>query len=74
MYRDLLAQACRQAGVEVYAWMLMPNPVHLVLAPSDQDGCAALWRRCIGAMPATSMRRSGVGATFGRVGSARWYG
>jgi len=38
LYRELLAQACQDAGVEVWAWVLMPNHVHLVLAPSDEDG------------------------------------
>lgn len=38
LYRDLLGAACRGAGVEVWAWVLMPNHVHLVLVPSDPDG------------------------------------
>ena len=38
LYRALLAQSCRAAGVEVWAWVLMPNHVHLILAPSDPDG------------------------------------
>jgi putative transposase len=38
LYRDLLAQACREANVDVWAWVLMPNHVHLVLAPRDEDG------------------------------------
>lgn len=38
LYRDLLAQACRDADVAVWAWVLMPNHVHLVLTPSDEDG------------------------------------
>jgi putative transposase len=37
-YRDLLAESCRQAQVEVWAWVLMPNHVHLVLTPADADG------------------------------------
>ena len=37
-YRDRLGVECRAAGVEVWAWVLMPNHVHLVLAPSDGDG------------------------------------
>src|ERR1700737_2092598 len=37
-YRDLLAENCRAAGVEVWAWCLMPNHVHLILVPSDPDG------------------------------------
>jgi putative transposase len=38
LYRDLLAENCRAAGVEVLAWCLMPNHVHLILVPSDPDG------------------------------------
>ncbi|WP_426608953.1 transposase [Bradyrhizobium sp. McL0616] len=38
LYRDLLAANCEEAGVEVWAWCLMPNHVHLILVPSDPDG------------------------------------
>jgi putative transposase len=38
LYRDLLAENCRAADVEVWAWCLMPNHVHLILVPSDPDG------------------------------------
>lgn len=38
LYRDLLAQACVAASVEVWAWVLMPNHVHLVMNPADPDG------------------------------------
>lgn len=38
LYRDLLADNCEAAGVEVWAWCLMPNHVHLILVPSDPDG------------------------------------
>ena len=38
LYRDLLATHCRDADVEVWAWCLMPNHVHLILTPSDPDG------------------------------------
>ncbi|MGY4437020.1 putative transposase [Bradyrhizobium sp. F1.13.1] len=38
LYRDLLAANCQAADVEVWAWCLMPNHVHLVLVPSDPDG------------------------------------
>jgi putative transposase len=38
LYRDLLAASCRDAGVEVWAWVFMPNHVHLVLVPADTDG------------------------------------
>jgi putative transposase len=37
-YRDLLAEQCRAAQVEVWAWCLMPNHVHLLLVPKDEIG------------------------------------
>ena len=47
LYRHLLAEHCRAAGVEVWAWCLMPNHVHLILVPSDADGL----RRASGRAP-----------------------
>jgi putative transposase len=38
IYRDLLAEQTRKAGVEVWAYCLMPNHVHLILTPSRADG------------------------------------
>ena len=38
LYRDLLAEAARRAGAEVWAYCLMPNHVHLIVVPSDEDG------------------------------------
>ena len=33
----LLAEGYRVAGVDVWAYCLMPNHVHLILIPSDED-------------------------------------
>jgi len=38
LYRDMLAASCRAAAVEIWAWVLMPNHVHLILCPADSDG------------------------------------
>jgi len=38
LYRDLLAASCRAAEVAIWAWVLMPNHVHLILVPRDADG------------------------------------
>jgi putative transposase len=38
LYRRLLARACAEANVEVWAWCLMPNHVHLILVPADEEG------------------------------------
>jgi putative transposase len=40
LYRDLLAEQAAKAGVEVWAYCLMPNHVHLVLVPRDEGGMA----------------------------------
>jgi putative transposase len=38
IYRDLLGEQTRKAGVEVWAYCLMPNHVHLILNPRQADG------------------------------------
>jgi len=40
-YRALLAEGCRNAGVAVWAYCLMPNHVHLILVPRKEDGLRA---------------------------------
>jgi putative transposase len=37
-YRDWLAEAAEEARVGVWAWCLMPNHVHLIVVPQDEDG------------------------------------
>ena len=40
-YRTLLAESCAAADVAVLAYCLMPNHVHLILTPRDEDGLRA---------------------------------
>ncbi len=40
VYRDLLAEHCSRAAVEVWAYCFMPNHVHLIVTPSDEKGMA----------------------------------
>ena len=40
-YRVLLAEGCKAAGVEIWAYCLMPNHVHLILVPPSEDGLRA---------------------------------
>jgi len=40
-YRELLVEGCKAANVDILAWCLMPNHVHLVLTPSSEDGLRA---------------------------------
>src|ERR1700722_13278837 len=60
LYRDLLAEHCGAADVDVWAWCLMPNHVHLILVPSDADGLlrtlAAVHRRYAGIIHARRKR------------------
>lgn len=45
LYLRLLGTACRDAGVAVWAWCLMPNHVHLVLVPEDAEALSAALAR-----------------------------
>lgn len=71
-YLKLLREHCGKAGVSVWSWVLMPNHVHLVLVPSDEDALrralAPLHRGYAGYAHAR-MRRSGHfwQGRFGRV-------
>lgn len=62
LYRMLLAEHCAAAGVAVWAWVAMPNHVHLILVPEDCDGLrralAPAHRRYAGQIHAR-LRRTG---------------
>ena len=38
LYLDLLSQSSARARTEIWAYCLMPNHVHIILVPSDEDG------------------------------------
>jgi len=38
LYLALLREQCAQAGVDVWSYCLMPNHVHLIVVPRDQNG------------------------------------
>ena len=38
LYRDLLSAAARKAEAEIWSYCLMPNHVHIIITPSDEDG------------------------------------
>jgi len=44
LYLELMSASCRKLGVEVWAYCLMPNHVHLIVNPQSEDGL----RRAIG--------------------------
>ena len=37
-YIDLMAEWCGKCGVEIWAYCLMPNHVHLIAVPESEDG------------------------------------
>ena len=39
-YVELMAEWCRERGVEVWAYCLMPNHVHLIVVPPSEDALA----------------------------------
>ncbi|WP_246731392.1 transposase [Methylocapsa sp. S129] len=67
LYRDWLAQSCRQFGVSCWAYCLMPNHVHLILTPEDSSGLALAHRLYAGYVNARARQ---TGHLFqGRFGS-----
>jgi len=44
LYLDLLAEASARSGVEIWAYCLMPNHVHIVAVPRDEDGLRRTFR------------------------------
>jgi len=39
-YLELMAEWCRKSGVEIWAYCLMPNHVHLIALPQSEDSLA----------------------------------
>jgi len=37
-YLELMVEWCREKGVEIWGYCLMPNHVHLIAVPSSEDG------------------------------------
>jgi len=40
-YIELLSESAQQANTEIWAYCLMPNHVHLVMVPDQEDGLRA---------------------------------
>ena len=38
LYKDLLSEAAQKANTEIWSYCLMPNHVHIIIVPSDEDG------------------------------------
>lgn len=44
LYLDLLSDAAERSGVAIWAYCLMPNHVHIIAVPSDEDGLRRTFR------------------------------
>lgn len=44
LYLELLADAAGRAWVEIWSYCLMPNHVHLIAVPRDEDGLSRAFR------------------------------
>lgn len=44
LYLDLLADAAQRAHAEIWSYCLMPNHVHIIVVPSDEDGLRRTFR------------------------------
>jgi putative transposase len=64
LYRDLLAEAADKAGAGIWCYCPMPNHVHIVVVPADEDGLrrtfADAHRRYTGFINARHRRTAGA--------------
>ena len=72
LYRDLLAEHVAAAGVEVWAWVLMPNHVHLILVPEHVDALRAALAKVHRAYAGRVHAREQRTGLSGKAGSAAW--
>ena len=72
IYRDLLGEQVRKADVEVWAYCLMPNHVHLILNPRHADGLGRAVGEAIAAIPISSMHGAAGRGTCFRAVLRRW--
>jgi len=68
LYRRLIATAARRADAQIWAYCLMPDHVHLIVTPADEDGLRATFAATLG----PSTRGTTGRAICSRAASARW--
>ena len=72
LYRRLIATATSRADAEIWAYCLMPNHVHLIVTPADEDGLRATLPKRTAVPPGPSTRGSTGRAIYSRAASVRW--
>jgi putative transposase len=72
LYRRLIAEAARHASTTVWAYCLMPNHVHLIVVPANEDGLRTTFAEAHRRYAGLSTRGSTGRAIYSRAVSARW--
>lgn len=65
-YIELVTKFSRQSGTKVWAYCLMPNHVHLVMVPGEEDGLRATLGGHTGAILGTLIFVRGGEVIYGR--------
>ena len=65
-YVELMADWCRERGVQVWAYCLMPNHIHLIAVPQSEDGLARAIGRRIGVIRGGSISAKNGEAIYGK--------
>jgi len=65
-YIELMTEWCRKHEVAIWAWCLMPNHVHLIAVPQNEDGLARAIGRRIAVTPGGSISGRSGGDIYGR--------
>ena len=65
-YIDLMAEWCGTYDVEIWAYCLMPNHIHLIAVPPEHENLIWPLVRPIAGIPVLSISQKAVKATSGR--------
>lgn len=69
LYREMLAEAAKKAGSEIWAYCLVPNHVHIIVVPSHEDGLRQTFAEVHRRYTGFTMRETAGPVISGRAGS-----
>jgi len=65
-YIELMGERCQRCDVDILAWCLMPNHVHLVAVPQTESGLARVIGKATAAIPEESISGQIGAVIYGR--------